>query len=119
LQQIGVDSYVGVPMMTRDGQVLGHIAALHTEAMAVTAEQLTVLQIFAARGGAELARLLAERALRGALVEVERLRDRLEAENVYLQSEIQSEYNFGDIVGASAAIRRLQDEIGRVAASDS
>lgn len=119
LQQIGVDSYVGVPMRTHDGKVLGHIAVLHTEPMAVSAEQLTVLQIFAARGCAELGRLQAERALRGALSEVERLRDRLEAENVYLQSEIQSEYNFGDIVGTSAPIRRVLEEIGQVGASDS
>src|SRR5713101_2696261 len=30
LQQIGVDSYVGVPMRSAAGKVLGHIAVLHT-----------------------------------------------------------------------------------------
>src|SRR5262249_6960149 len=33
LQQIGVDSYVGVPMRNAAGKVLGHIAVLHTAPM--------------------------------------------------------------------------------------
>src|SRR5215470_18952822 len=57
LQQIGVDSYVGVPMKTHDGKVLGHIAVLHTEPMAVSDEHMAALRIFAARGCAELARV--------------------------------------------------------------
>src|SRR5262245_1628726 len=119
LQQIGVDSYIGVPMKTHDGKVLGHIAVLHTEPMQVSAEQLAALQIFAARGCAELARVQADRALRAALVEVRRLKDRLQAENVYLQDEIRSEHDFHEIIGASAPMRRLLEEIDLVAATES
>lgn len=42
LEQIGVDSYVGVPMRNAAGQVLGHIAVLHTEPMEPTGDHLAV-----------------------------------------------------------------------------
>src|SRR5271157_6087697 len=38
-------------------------------------------------------------------------RDRLEEERLYLESEIKSEYNFGDIVGKSASLRKVLDQI--------
>src|SRR5271157_876301 len=42
-------------------------------------------------------------------------RDRLEEERLYLESEIGSEYNFGDIVGKSAALRKVLDQVAIVA----
>jgi formate hydrogenlyase transcriptional activator len=44
---------------------------------------------------------------------------RLEEERLYLESEINSEYNFEDIVGKSAAIRRVLDQIAIVAPTSS
>ena len=46
-------------------------------------------------------------------------RDRLEEERLYLESEIGSEYNFGDIVGKSAALRKVLDNIAVVAPTGS
>ncbi|MGC1450861.1 MAG: sigma 54-interacting transcriptional regulator [Candidatus Sulfotelmatobacter sp.] len=43
----------------------------------------------------------------------------LEEERLYLESEIDSEYNFGDIVGKSAALRRVLDEVAIVAPTGS
>ncbi|HKM66169.1 MAG TPA: sigma 54-interacting transcriptional regulator [Candidatus Acidoferrum sp.] len=42
-------------------------------------------------------------------------RDRLEEQRLYLESEIGSEYNFGDIVGKSAALRKVLDQVAIVA----
>ena len=42
-------------------------------------------------------------------------RDRLEEERLYLESEIRSEYNFEDIVGKSAALRKVLDQVAIVA----
>ena len=39
----------------------------------------------------------------------------LEEERLYLESEIGSEYNFGDIVGKSAALRKVLDQVAIVA----
>ncbi len=46
-------------------------------------------------------------------------RDRLEEERLYLESEIRSEYNFEDIVGKSAALRAVLDQISIVAPTGS
>jgi len=118
LQQIGVDSYVGVPLTTRDGRVLGHLAVLHTAPLQPSPEQLSALQIFASRACSELERVQAERALRAALTEVEHLRDRLQAENVYLWEEIKGTHPFEDIVGDGPAWQQLMAEVAAVAATN-
>ncbi|HEY3253263.1 MAG TPA: sigma 54-interacting transcriptional regulator, partial [Polyangiaceae bacterium] len=100
------------------GKVLGHIAVLHTEPLEATAEQLAILQIFAARGCAELERLQTDRALHEAMSEVQRLRDRLQAENVYLQEEIRNEHNVEQLIGNSAPWQRLVKKIDVVASSE-
>jgi formate hydrogenlyase transcriptional activator len=44
---------------------------------------------------------------------------RLEEERLYLESEIEAEYNFEDIVGKSAAIRKVLDQVAIVAPTSS
>ena len=46
-------------------------------------------------------------------------RDRLEEERLYLESEIRSEYNFEDIVGKRAALRKVLDQVAIVAPTQS
>ncbi len=46
-------------------------------------------------------------------------RDRLEDERLYLESEIQSQYNFEDIVGKSPALRKMLEQVAIVAPTDS
>jgi formate hydrogenlyase transcriptional activator len=50
---------------------------------------------------------------------VTQARDRLEQERLYLESEIRSEYNFEDIVGKSAALRKVLDQLAIVAPTGS
>src|SRR5207248_1505100 len=118
LQQIGADSYVGVPMRNAAGKVLGHVAVLHTAPMEPSQDDINVLQVFAARACAELERVQAERALHTAMQELQRLRDRLQAENVYPQEEIRGEHNVDQIVGSDPGLSELLDKVTRVAASD-
>lgn len=119
LTQIGVDSYVGVPMRSAAGAVIGHLAVLHSEPLDPSPEAMAILQIFAQRGAAELERMRAERALQQALLEVERLRDRLQAENGYLQDEIRSEHNHEELIGTSEPWQRLMEQVRAVAVADS
>jgi PAS domain S-box-containing protein len=60
-----------------------------------------------------------EHALRDAMAEVESLRDRLQAENAYLQAEVKTEGRFDSIVGESAALRAVLDQIDQVAPTNS
>jgi formate hydrogenlyase transcriptional activator len=54
-----------------------------------------------------------------AYEEIEALKARLEAENVYLQEEIRVEHNYSEIVGTSTAIREVLRNVEQVAATDS
>jgi formate hydrogenlyase transcriptional activator len=49
---------------------------------------------------------------------LEREQARLLAQNVYLQEEIKSVHNFGEIVGASAGLLKVLDNVRRVAPTD-
>ena len=64
-------------------------------------------------------RTAAEQALREALSEVEALKNRLEAENVYLQEEIRTQHNFNEIVGNSPTLLDALRKVERVAPTDS
>ena len=57
--------------------------------------------------------------LREAYAEVEQLKNRLEAENVYLQEEIKVAHNFEEIIGESAAIKEILHQVELVAPTDS
>jgi formate hydrogenlyase transcriptional activator len=50
---------------------------------------------------------------------MEREKARLEAQNTYLQEEIRSEHNFGEIVGNSRALLHLLRQVDQVAPTDS
>src|SRR5262245_53363718 len=54
-----------------------------------------------------------------AYEEVQRLRDRLSTENVYLQEEIQQEHNFAEIVGKSPALSQVLALVETVARTPS
>ncbi len=56
----------------------------------------------------------AEQALREALAEVEQLKNRLQAENVYLQEEIKLNHNFEEIIGRSAAMKKVRQKVERL-----
>ena len=60
-------------------------------------------------------RVEAENALRKALAQIKRLKDQLQAENLFLREEITSSQVFGDIIGDSPALRNISKQIELVA----
>jgi formate hydrogenlyase transcriptional activator len=64
-------------------------------------------------------RTRAEGSLREALAELEVLKNRLEAENVYLQEEIRTQHNFNEIVGNSPALLDALRRVELVAPTES
>ncbi|MDG6778828.1 sigma 54-interacting transcriptional regulator [Thiomicrorhabdus sp. zzn3] len=60
----------------------------------------------------------AEEQLHAALKEVQSLQQRLELENAYLQEEYRAEHNYKEIVGKSAAIHKIIQQIELVAPTD-
>ena len=60
----------------------------------------------------------AEDALKDALDEVRRLKERLELENVYLRSEVMGAHRHGEILGESEGIRKVLEQVEQVAITD-
>jgi predicted ATPase/transcriptional regulator with GAF, ATPase, and Fis domain len=118
LVDLSAVGYLGIPLCSSSGEVIGHLAILDDKPMEKTPRGLSLLNIFAARAGAELERLRAEEDLRMAMAEVERLKNRLQAENVYLQEEIRREHNFEEIVGGSPALLNVLQQVELVAPTD-
>jgi predicted ATPase len=99
---------------------------------AFTADRLEVLHLLSAQAAISLenARLYedmkqevierrrAEEELHRALAEVETLKNRLQAENVYLQEEIRQVHNFEEMVGSSPALLAMLQKVEVVAATD-
>src|SRR4030095_12294578 len=60
----------------------------------------------------------AEEKLKEALSEIKRLKERLEAENVYLRSEVSGVHRYGEMIGESAGMRKVLEQVGQVAPTD-
>jgi formate hydrogenlyase transcriptional activator len=119
LVDLSAQSYFGMPVLDSEGRVAGHLAVVDDEPFSEAGRAAPVLRAFAARAGAELERLAAEERLRAALAEVEALKNRLHAENVYLQEEIRGEHNFVEMVGSSPELLAALRHVEQVAPTDS
>ena len=115
----GTKSTVTVPLSVA-GQIVGAVGfnSVRRERRWLP-EEVHRLRVVATAFGNVLARRENEASLRRALAEVERLREQLEHENVYLRREAQERLGTGIIVGQSPAVRRVLDMIRQVAATDS
>ena len=59
-----------------------------------------------------------EVSLRSAYAENQQLKDRFQAENIYLHKDIDREYNFGEIIGRSNALEYVFFKVEQVAPQD-
>ncbi len=57
----------------------------------------------------------AEENIQKAYAEVQKMKERLEAENMYLQEEINNEHDFEDIIGQSSTVKQLLQQVELVA----
>ena len=64
IQDIGVDSYCGVPIVDASDRVVGHLAIMDSKPMPDHVRGTSILGIFAMRAAAEFERLVFERAMR-------------------------------------------------------
>jgi predicted ATPase len=120
LAELNGQSYIGLPLCSKTGELIGHLAVIDDKHLdeARGAHILGVLKIFAERASVELERTKAEAELRQAMAEIERLKNQLHAENVYLQEEIRREHNFDEIVGGSPALLDVLQQVERIAPTD-
>ncbi|HEX5654614.1 MAG TPA: sigma 54-interacting transcriptional regulator [Chitinophagaceae bacterium] len=122
----GIEATVGVPIYsTKTGDIIGHILVLDPKPVTTEKNQTSILKIFAARAGAEIERMKAEKELEKAnaelklrLNEIESLKNQLQLENKYLQEEIRLTYNFEEIISRSKDFQKILQQIQQVASTD-
>ncbi len=66
-----------------------------------------------------LERKRADQKIQKAMAEIKKLKDRLEAENIYLRDQINIEHQHDEIIGKSEAVRKVLLQTEQVAATDS
>ncbi len=120
MRAIGIKSNVALPL-TVDGQVVGALTfGVLREERSWPAEIVNRLRLVAQVFASALARKRGDLALRSALAEVERLRDRLRDENDYLKREVSTLQGASkDIIGRSAALVDVLDQAQQVAGTSS
>jgi formate hydrogenlyase transcriptional activator len=109
--EAGITSVCVVPLMARD-RVFGVLAVAAKEEAAFNKSDGEILQLFANQIAAAV-----ENALQYA--EIEKLKNKLAGEKLYLEEEIQSQYNFAEIIGNSRALKQVLREIETVAPTNS
>ena len=82
LIELGIESYLGVPLLDVEGRVLGHLAVFDERPLPAEPRRLSIFRIFATRAAVELERLRVEKQL---LESERRYRDLYEeAPNAYV-----------------------------------
>jgi formate hydrogenlyase transcriptional activator len=107
----GVRSFCSAPLLFHD-RVLGALDIGRRCADAFSPEEAELLSEVAKQIAIAVENAQAYR-------QITELKDRLAKENVYLVEEVRTEHNFEEIVGESAALRRVLKEVETVAPTDS
>lgn len=117
-KESGIEGYLGFPINSRLGQPIGHLAIFSEKELVISKEEIQILKTLAQRASLEIERNTANEKLLLALQEVESLKDRLEAENSYLQQEIKIEHNFEEIISQSHKFKLVLNQVEQVAKTD-
>jgi transcriptional regulator with GAF, ATPase, and Fis domain len=118
-RRFGTKSTVVVPIRV-GGRSLGVVAfaAVHAERSWPPAI-VSRLKLIASAFAGVLAQRQADESLRAALAQGSQLKGELQAESVYLRKEVQDRIGPGIVIGESRAVRRVQEQVQQVAATDS
>jgi len=105
----GIRSFGGCPLLFRQ-ELLGVLGVFSRQRL--SPESFQTVEVLAAQAASAIktAQLFSD---------VDRLKDRLAHENEYLQQEIRDQRGFDEIVGGSAAMRRVLEDVRQVGPTDS
>jgi formate hydrogenlyase transcriptional activator len=111
VERYGVQSYCWLPLTTARRR-LGALVFTSKRTAAYDGSDLPFLQLVANQVAVAV-----ENAL--AFQEIEALKDKLAEEKAYLEEEVRTEHQFGDIVSENAALRGVLKQVETVAPTDS
>ena len=107
----GMRSYCAVPLIVR-GNCIGVLSVVSRKAGQYSTAHVDFLREIANQVALAVENLKAYQ-------EITELKDQLAKENAYLEEEVRTEHNFGEIVGESAALRRVLKQVETVAPTGS
>ena len=107
----GFKSSCNAPLLFQ-GQALGAVFIGSKTEAAFTQADLQLFNNIAGQLSIAVANALSYR-------EIDTLKQKLTSEKLYLEEEIQTEYNFAEIVGQSAALKKILQQVATVAPTDS
>lgn len=116
-REIGVRSYLCMPIRSEE-KTIGTITIFSFQKNAFDEEELKLLETVSRQVETAINNAQQAEALRKALSEIERLKSQLQAENIYLQEEIKTEYNFEEIIGQSAFLQKVLRSVEQVSRTD-
>lgn len=107
LKSFDASSYLGVPLLDSNEAVIGHLGAIHCHPLPADGRMISLFQLFALRASAELQRLRSEQTVQ-----------QLSEETEFLRDSVHELPGPDSLLGESAPMRKLADEIRRVAPTD-
>jgi formate hydrogenlyase transcriptional activator len=110
LESEGLRSGVCIPLATRN-RALGTVNLASVREDAFSEEDIDFLSQVAAQAAIAIENAQAVR-------EIERLKNKLAEEKLYLEDEIRTERNFGEVIGDSPAFRKALRQVETVAPTD-
>ncbi|HML94547.1 MAG TPA: sigma 54-interacting transcriptional regulator [Thermodesulfobacteriota bacterium] len=116
-REAGIKSYLCMPVFL-EGKSVGtiNVSSLHKNVF--DKEEIQLLKNVAQQVGTAINNAHQAEALKKALSKVEELKNRLQAENIYLREEIKTEYNFDEIIGRSEALMNVLRKVEHVAPTE-
>jgi formate hydrogenlyase transcriptional activator len=117
-QPYGVQSCCWLPLTTARRR-LGALVFTSKQPSAYDPEDVGFLQLVANQVAVAVENALAFQEIAAAFREIAALKDQLAKENAYLEEEVRTGHNFGEIVGDSAALRRTLKQVETVAPTGS
>src|SRR5262245_66143300 len=104
--------------ISAEGKTVGAININSLQKHAFDDDELWLLEIISAHLETAINNAQQAEELRHALAEVEQLKNRLQAENVFLQEEITTTHHCGEIIGQSRALQEFLRRVEQVAPTD-
>ncbi|WP_051315319.1 sigma-54-dependent Fis family transcriptional regulator [Algoriphagus terrigena] len=113
----GTVEMVGAPLRHRN-VAIGVLFCFSSQRKAITDFQMGVFQGIGNLLGTAVANIMANTQIEQQLVEINKYKEQLEEEKIYLQQEISNNYAFGEIIGSSAAMQEVYGSLEAVSATD-
>ena len=114
VRSYGVESFCWLPLTTARRR-LGALVFTCKQPSAYDTADLDFLQQVANQVAVAVENALAFQQIAADFQEIQALKDKLARENAYLEEEVRTEHNFGQIVGESVALRRVLKQVEAVA----